>query len=72
MVLITSILGSFKPFEITVFEAKISTIKSGVFFVNYVEERPLRPLQSPNNGRRKYSDGEGDKIKFIDLRFERW
>ena len=34
-------------------------------------ERPRRPIQSPNNGRKKGRlRGEGDSIHFIDLRFE--
>ena len=40
-----------------------------------VEERPWRPIQSPSKGRKEgESDrvrGEEEKIKFIDLMFER-
>ena len=28
------------------------------FLVSHVEERPLRPIQSPNKGRKKKSDEE--------------
>ena len=41
------------------------------FLVNYVEERPWRPTQSPNNGRKKKAKrlrGREDQISFIDLR----
>ena len=47
------------------------------FLVSYVEERLWWPIQSPNKGRKKKEEseklrGERDKIKFIDLGFERW
>ena len=42
------------------------------YLVNYVEERSSRPLQSLNKGRKNGKvKRRGDKIKFIDLRFER-
>ena len=45
--------------------------------MSYVEGRPWWPIQSLNNGRKKKEEserlrGEGDLIRFIDLRFERW
>ena len=44
------------------------------FLVSYVGEWPCRPIQSPNNGRKKKVKVKkrGNKIKFIDLGFERW
>ena len=45
------------------------------FLVSYVEERPWRPIQSPNKRKKEESEmlrGERNQIKFIDLRFERW
>ena len=38
-----------------------------------VRERPRWPTRSPNNGRKKKVRlrGEGDQVKFIDLRFKR-
>ena len=45
-----------------------------LFLVRCVGEGPLWPMQSPNKGRKKKEEskklrGEGDQIKFIDLRF---
>ena len=43
--------------------------------MSYVEERPWRPLQSHNKTKKGESErlrGEGDQIKVIDLKFERW
>ena len=45
-----------------------------IFLVSYVKERPWWPIQSPNKGREKNGKGlrgEGDQIKFIDLRYEK-
>ena len=48
---------------------------SSWLLVNCVEERPWWPTQSPKNGIKKkvngYEEREGDRIKFIYLRFER-
>ena len=41
----------------------------------YVEERPCWSVNKPQQRKKEYSErlrGEGDQIKFIDLRFERW
>ena len=43
-----------------------------VFLVSYVKERPWWPIQSPNMGRKRKTNREGDQIRSIDLRFERW
>ena len=41
------------------------------FLVSYVEERPWWPIHWPNKERKKKElRGEGNQIKFIDLRFE--
>ena len=43
-----------------------------IFLGSYVEEKPWRPIKSPDNGRKKNERlrGEGDQIKFINLRFD--
>ena len=44
------------------------------FLVSYVGERPWWPIQKPQQRKKEESErlrGEGDKIKFIDLGFER-
>ena len=43
--------------------------------MSYVEERPRWPNKAPTKEerrKRRAKRREGDQIKFIDLRFERW
>ena len=45
------------------------------FPVGYIEERLWWPIQIPQQRKKEESEklrGERDRIKFIDLRFERW